>query len=219
MQTQNQPQTSNSKELTLTRALVELKLYDSKIQKAINELRPTSFSVNGVVVDYRQTIEEFTNNYNSQIQKIKDLRNNKSLLKNALMEANASTKVKIGNKEYTILEALNKKADIQIENEIVRVLKQSVVSSNNRISNITDQIESNIEQTINSKSASSGNQSKDYIQSVRDSYKSQLPQPVNIEQVEKLILEKEAEIAEFLAEVDFALSEVNATTKITVNLA
>lgn len=210
---------SNKKELTLTRALVELKLYDSKIQKAINELRPTSFSVNGVVVDYRQTSEEFTNNYNSQIQKIRDLRNNKSLLKNALMEANASTKVKIGNKEYTILEALNKKADIQIENEIVRVLKQSVVSSNNRISDITDQIESNIEQTINSKSASSGNQSKDYIQSVRDSYKSQLPQPVNIEQVEKLILEKEAEITEFLAEVDFALSEVNATTKITVDLA
>lgn len=87
-----------TKELTLTRALVELKLYDSKIQKAIDELKPVSYSVNNVVTDYRQTPNEFIGEYKSQMQKIKDLRNNKTLLKNALMKANATTKVTIADK-------------------------------------------------------------------------------------------------------------------------
>ena len=208
-----------TKELTLTRALVELKLYDSKIQKAIDELKPVSYTVNNVVTDYRQTPNEFIGEYKSQMQKIKDLRNNKTLLKNALMKANATTKVTIADKEYTILEALNKKQDIQTEQYLINVLKHSLSNSVSKVNNLQEQVEDRIEKTINSKSASSGNQSKDYVQVVRDSYSDQIPKLVNADVIEKLIIEKENAVSEFLAEVDFALSEVNATTKINVDLA
>ena len=208
-----------TKELTLTRALVELKLYDSKIQKAIDELKPVSYTVNNVVTDYRQTPNEFIGEYKSQMQKIKDLRNNKTLLKNALMKANATTKVTIADKEYTILEALNKKQDIQTEQYLINVLKHSLSNSVSKVNNLQEQVEDRIEKTINSKSASSGNQSKDYVQVVRDSYSDQIPKLVNADVIEKLIIEKENAVSEFLAEVDFALSEVNAITKINVDLA
>ena len=208
-----------TKELTLTRALVELKLYDSKIQKAIDELKPVSYSVNNIVTDYRQTPNEFIGEYRSQMQKIKDLRNNKTLLKNALMKANATTKVTIADKEYTILEALNKKQDIQTEKYLIGVLKHSLSNSVSKVNNLQEQIEDRIEKTINSKSASSGNQSKDYVQVVRDSYSDQIPKLVNADVIEKLIIEKENAVSEFLAEVDFALSEINAITKINVDLA
>lgn len=208
-----------TKELTLTRVLVELKLYDSKIQKAIDELKPVSYSVNNVVTDYRQTPNEFIGEYKSQMQKIKDLRNNKTLLKNALMKANATTKVTIADKEYTILEALNKKQDIQTEKYLIGVLKHSLSNSVSKVNNLQEQVEDRIEKTINSKSASSGNQSKDYVQVVRDSYSDQIPKLVNADVIEKLIIEKENAVSEFLAEVDFALSEVNAITKINVDLA
>lgn len=205
------------KEFTLTRALVELKLYDSKIQKAIQELKPVSYSINKIVVDYRQTADEFVKNYNAQMQSIQDLRNNKVILKNALMKANAETKLKIGEKEYTILEALNRKTDIQTEQYLINTLKQHLNVAVSKSNQIKDAVESNIEKTINSKSSSSGNQSKDYIQTVRESYKDQLPELVNADVVEKLVKEKEEEIAEFISEVDFALSEVNAITKISVD--
>ena len=206
------------KEFTLTRALAELKLLDSKISKAIQELKSVSYSVNNIVPEFRVTSDEFKANYNSQMQSIQDLRNNKVILKNALMRANAETKVTIGGKEYTILEALNRKTDISTESLLVQTMKKQLSASIANVNSINNSIESNIENTIRSKSASSGNQSKDYIQTVRDSYKPQMPELVNADVVEKLIKDKEEEISEFIAEVDYALSEVNAITKIKVDL-
>ena len=206
------------KELTLTRALVELKLLDSKISKAIQELKSVSYSVNGIVPDFRVTSDEFKANYNSQMQSIQDLRNNKVILKNTLMKANAETKVTIGGKEYTILEALNRKTDISTESLLVQTMKKQLSNAIANVNNITESVEANIENTINSKSSSSGNQSKDYIQTVRDSYKPQMPELVNADVIEKLIKDKEEEISEFIAEVDYALSEINAITKIKVDL-
>lgn len=210
---------TNTKEFTLTRALVELKLYDSKIEKAIKDLKPVSYAINKIVVDYRQTKEEFLDNYKAQMQSVSDLRKNKTVLKNALMKANAETIVKIGEKEYTILEALNRKNDIRTEQMLISQLKNHLNNAIARTENIKNDIESNIEKTINSRSSSSSNQSKDYVQTIRDSYKDQMPELVNADVVEKLITEKEAEITEFIAEVDFALSEINAITKIKVQLA
>jgi hypothetical protein len=206
------------KELTLTRALAELKLLDSKISKAIQELKSVSYSVNNIVPEFRVTSDEFKANYNSQMQSIQDLRNNKVILKNALMKANTETKVTIGGKEYTILEALNRKTDISTESLLVQTMKKQLSASIANVNSINNSIESNIENTIRSKSASSGNQSKDYIQTVRDSYKPQMPELVNADVVEKLIKDKEEEISEFIAEVDYALSEINAITKIKVDL-
>jgi hypothetical protein len=210
---------TNTKEFTLTRALVELKLYDSKIEKAIKELKPVSYAINKIVVDYRQTKEEFLDNYKAQMQSVSDLRKNKTVLKNALMKANAETIVKIGDKEYTILEALNRKNDIRTEQLLISQLKNHLNNAIARTENIKNDIEANIERTINSRSSSSSNQSKDYVQTIRDSYKDQMPELVNADVIEKLITEKEAEITEFIAEVDFALSEINAITKIKVQLA
>jgi hypothetical protein len=206
------------KELTLTRALVELKLYDSKITKAINDLSPVSYSLNNIVIEHRKTKEEFVSDYKSSIQKISDLRNNKTILKNALMKANAETKVNILEKEYTILEAINRKNDINVEKAIVKKLKSSLNEAQAKTNQIKDNVEADIERTINSKSGSSGNQSKDYVETIRNSYNSRMPELINDKDVEKLIIEKEEEIDNFLAEVDFVLSETNALTKIKVEL-
>lgn len=206
------------KEYTLTRALVEIKLYDSKIEKAIKELNSVSYKVNEIVPEYRTTEADFLAEYNSQMQKIKDLRANKTALKNALMKANAETKVKIADKEYTILEALNKKAEIHLDSSLVHTLSSQLRAAIAKVNTINEKIESDIERTINAKSSSSGNQNKEYIQQVRESYKSQIPILVNDTVVENLIKTKTDEIQDFLAEVDFALSEINAITKIKVDL-
>lgn len=206
------------KEFTLTRALVELKLYDGKINKAIKELKAVSYSINSIVTEHRQTEIEFIDDYKSQMQKINDLRTNKSNLKNALMKANAETIVKIGDKSYTILEALNKKSDIQTELLLVDTLSAQLNNAVAKHNQIIDKVESDIEKTINSKSSSSGNQSKEYINQIRDSYSNQLPKLVNDSEVLSLINEKRDDIEMFIAEVDFCLSEINALTKIKVEL-
>lgn len=206
------------KEYTLTRALAEIKLYDSKIEKAIKELVSVSYKVNEIIPEYRMVESDFLNAYNAQMQKIRDLRENKTVLKNALMKANAETIVTIADKKYTILEALNKKSDIHLDNMLVNIVNNQLKSTIAKVNTINEKIESDIERTINAKASSSSNQSKEYIQQVRDGYKSQIPTLVNDGAVEELIKTKTEEIENFLLEVDFALSEINAITKIQVQL-
>ena len=208
---------SNKVEFTLTRALVELKLFDSKITKAINELKPVSYAVKDNVIEHRQTIKEFIENYKSQMQSLSSLRENKNILKNALMKANTTTKVNIAGKEYTILEALNKKKDIEIEELIIEKLKNSLNNAIRQQNSVNDIVEDNIQSAITSKSGASGNHSKDYVEHIRTSMEDQKAVLVNDKAVSDLIQLKSQEIEDFKAEVDFALSEINAITKITLD--
>ena len=98
--------------LTLTEALVKLKLYDKKIEKKYQIL-----SI-GKIIDIQKgksnkllysdlEITNFKNEAKSYIDSIKQLIKNRATLKSKILEANAKTKVTIANTEYKLINPLN----------------------------------------------------------------------------------------------------------------
>ena len=204
------------KEISLTRALVELKTYDDRIKKAIQKLVPTAKVVNGIVIGSTLTEKEFLKEYESNFQSLVDLRKNKEVLKKALMEANATTKVKIADKEYTILEAKKKKSDIAYDNILYNQLATIYNQSVKLVDTHNETIENRIQEAINSTAGSSANKSKEYIENIKEQYKKDFAVCLNKDEtvvaINKIVSDKD----EFLKEVDFALSEINAITKIKI---
>lgn len=99
----------NTEKMTVHKALAELKIIDDRINKAINNavfieaVKNGTDKVNGIGV------EDFKNGIKSGFQKVNDLINRRNAMKRAVILSNATTKVTIGGKEYTVAEAIEMK--------------------------------------------------------------------------------------------------------------
>lgn len=96
-------------QMTVHKALSELKVMDSKIEKAIEDARyiasakKSAEKINGV------SVEKFKNTIKSDWQKINDLLARRDAMKRAVVLSNATTTVTINGKEYTVAEAIEMK--------------------------------------------------------------------------------------------------------------
>ena len=102
--------------ITITRALVELKTLDKRIEKAQRD---------AVFVTYKCESDEnpkqkITENL---YQKTRDLIEYRKRLKAAIVQSNATTTVHIGREEYTAAEAIERKTSIKYEKNLLNKMK------------------------------------------------------------------------------------------------
>lgn len=208
--------------MTIHKALAELKTMDDRIQNAINAptyvmaVKHSAEKINGM------TISEFKDSIKSGYQKVMSLMNRRDAMKRAVVLSNAQTKVKIGDKEYTVAEA------IELKNhgvEYKKILKNRITMQYNNARselerNSGEAIEKRAEQYVLSviqaqpKDAKMAVDSeamkalrKDYI--TNNTY--DLLDPLGVVKVMETLMD---EINEFETEVDAALSVSNAVTVI-----
>jgi hypothetical protein len=207
---------------TLTRALQQIKMYDSKIDKAITELTPVTLKEGNnstVIKNFKGTEAEFITSAAAQLQSISDLRKNREIIKNALMKKNASTTVSIAGKEYTIVEAINKKANVSIDTQIVNKLINAVKNHENAMNSHNQTLQNRIDTTLQAQMGSSKQLPKDVIESTTKSMKDVSEMSIiNLDTVLEQISTRKSDIDDFLSEVDICLSEINSITKIDVTL-
>ena len=96
------------RKISITEALNELKLYDSKINKAIANAKLASAAKKssdkvGVVKK-----EEFEERAKASYQSVTDLIANRNALKSAIVKSNAVTEVTINGKTMTVAEAIER---------------------------------------------------------------------------------------------------------------
>lgn len=208
--------------MTVHKALAELKTMDDRISKAINAVTYTmavkhsAEKINGV------TIADFKENIKSGYQKVKDLMARRDAMKRAVVMSNATTKVKVGDKEYTVAEA------IEIKNhgmDYKRQLRAKIVMDYQRAyveldRNSGDAIEKRAEQYVLSVIQAQPKDSKmaidsDAMKALRKDYIENntydLIDPLNVTKIMETMLD---EITSFEAEIDAALSCSNALTVI-----
>lgn len=209
--------------LTLHRILSELKTIDSRIDKATESLIPMavkrgkSLIINGR--SSNKSEDEFTDEAKSSLQSVNDLIKRKFVLKSALMKANSSTIVNIGGIDYTITEAIEMKSQMTLRKNLLTQLKRFNIATDKVFSDIVEKVDSDFERMLTTQI--SGLTNKSDIAKVRDEYHSvfyaqnevKLIDPIDVNKVIKAL---EAEIDEFLVNVDSALSEINATTVIEI---
>ena len=204
--------------MTLARALAEIKLLNSKIEKNIDNLRlvATKTGKKDIINGSNERIEDFNVKAQSDYQSITDLIARRNLIKSKLTQANAVTYVTIGDKTYTIAEAIDRKNSIQIEKDLLLKMKQ-LLNNNIKIMNTAnDKMEDNINKMVETKMGTDKSKSDDIAdlkRIFRESDTTTLVDPLNIQ---NKIDELEKSIEEFELNIDFTLSEANAINTIEI---
>jgi hypothetical protein len=211
-----------TEKMTIHKALAELKTMDARIAKAIHEIpyvlavKHSAEKINGMTVD------NFKDKMRSGYQKATNLIARRDAMKRAVVLSNATTKVKIGDNEYTVAEAIEmKNHGMEFKSDLLRQMNSAYTAAQNElVRNGGEALEKKAEQYVLAVIAAQPKDSKmsvdsDAMKTLRQTYIDNntydLVDPMNIAKVmEKL----DAEINEFNAEVDAALSCSNALTVI-----
>lgn len=208
--------------MTIHKALAELKTMDDRIFKAINAhpytmaVKHSAEKINGV------TVSEFKDNIKSTYQKVQSLIARRDAMKRAVVISNANTKVKVGNAEYTVAEAIEMKNHGM---DYKKALRQRIVD-NHRAAHVElernsgEAIEKRAEQYVLSVIQAQPKDSKmtvdsEAMKALRKDYIANntydLIDPLGVVKVMEELMD---EITEFETEVDAALSVSNAVTVI-----
>lgn len=204
--------------MTIHRGLSELKLIDSKIEKQTKDLVPCGINQKDKLIYGYITEEDLKKSAQSNYDSILALIDRKIAIKSAIVNANGVTKVKVGEKEMTIADAINYKSVLWFKKALVNQLLSKHKGCVAELNKNNEIVESNVQKLLE---FTFGKENvkvdvKD-IDAVRKPYiesnQFHLFDPLKIEDK---ISSLHKEIEEFEMEVDSVLSEINSITFIEV---
>lgn len=207
------------KEITLTEALATLKVLRSKQE---NLVRTGSFV--GVSVREKvgsQELETAKAQFQSEFDRLKATSTQIQEIGSKLYQANSETKVVVGGKTYTLAEAIYRKAHLQTEAEHLRVLKAALSRAEVQAAKARETAEKRADQQVENLLA--GRTKDNDVAAMAVDMRNKLVQDEKITLVDPnrlgdYVLKLEEDLVTFSTEVDVAISLVNATTKISVEI-
>lgn len=211
-----------TEKMTVHKALAELKVIDDRINKAISEGVYVIANKHSNEKIQGMTIEQFKEKMKASHQKVTDLINRRNALKRAVVLSNATTKIKVGNDEYTVAEAIEmKNHGMEFKTNYMRMIASQNLSAQADINrNSGEAIEKRAEQYVLSVIQAQPKDAKmaidsDAMQALRKDYiKNNTYDLIDPLKVNDIIEKMTDEINEFNTEVDAALSVSNALTVI-----
>ena len=212
---------ANTKRMTITQALVELKLYDSKIVKAIrtaefiNIRKKNSNKIGSISVD------KFEKNAIESYQSIIDMIKNREAIKRAIVLSNATTIVNIAGIEMTVAEAIEKRNLINHEKTLIDEMSRQFTFTERAFTEQNDKVDEQAEKLLVSyygKDAAKKISKEDYdtiVTPYKEANGYVVVDPIGLK--DKLEALSNAN-SDFMANVDVVLSVSNATTFIEVEV-
>lgn len=198
-------------EMSLHRVIAEIKSQEAKLA-AINSTSFVATAASGA-----DGIDTYKKQSQAAIDKISSAMKNLAALKAARNKANTSVVVKIAGKELTIDEALSQKAALPHKQQLVNVLQSQYNKAEQLVKNADAQIEQKVNQNIAQMFSGTKKATEDEIALIRNTVsKANKQEIVATDGLKTLIDNLKKEIEEFTTEVDFVLSEANATNKVFV---
>lgn len=207
-------------EMTVQRALNELKIIDERLSKRLAEfvVIGTKKVSEARVVETRESIVEFENRAKGVLDSVDGLLKRQQELKHAIMTSNATTMIEVAGKTYSVMTAIDRKRTIENEKLVVRHMRDALARAEYKVNQENDKMESYIQRQTNAMAGGDLSSKKDdYIIAFEKSYREQnswdLVDPLKIRD---LIEQREQEISMFELEIDTALTVSNAITKIEI---
>lgn len=207
-------------EMTVQRALNELKIIDERLNKRLQEfvVVGTKKVSEARVVETRESIVEFENRAKGVLDSVDGLLRRQQELKHAIMTSNATTMIEVAGKTYSVMTAIDRKRTIEKEKLVVKYMRDALIRAECKVSQENDKMESYIQRQTNAMAGGDLSSKKDdYIIAFEKSYREQnswdLVDPLKIRD---LIEQREQEISMFELEIDTALTVSNAITKIEI---
>ena len=209
----------NTETMTVHKALAELKVLDSRIESAILSGDFVITKKNNQDTVKGKTAEQDKAKAAEVFQKASDLILRRNAIKNAVVVSNAKTTVKIGDKDYTVVEAIEKKnhgMDYYVQ--LRDVLRQQLAKQKSELEKHNASLQQKAEQFVTGLMGGKEvkTDSAEFTTAVDTYIKSNTMTLLDPLGIEKKIEELDDMINSFLPEVDAALSVSNAVTTITI---
>ena len=210
---------ANCEVMTVHKALAELKVLDSRIESAILSGDFVITKKNNQDTVKGKTAEQYKAKAAEVFQKASDLILRRNAIKNAVVVSNAKTTVKIGDKDYTVVEAIEKKnhgMDYYVQ--LRDVLRQQLAKQKSELEKHNASLQQKAEQFVtglmgNKDAKTNGDEFDASVRTYIKSNSMELIDPVGLE---KRIEELDSMITAFMTEIDAALSVSNALTTIEI---
>lgn len=201
--------------MTLHRIIAEIKA----IEEFLETSQPEFVAIQKGVVASTDT-EKFCvaaqSSYDKFVAKIANL----AKLKSTRNKANATTLVTIAGKQYTIDEAIARKASLPHLRQLVMQMKTQYTRASQAVEQNNQQVEAKVQAQLTSVFAASKESiDPEAIKTIREAAESQQKWAIaTFPGFDAHISSLEADIERFAVEVDYTLSEINATTVVDVDL-
>lgn len=206
-------------EISVQRALTELKGLDSRIRKATSARYVGRKKKSAdAVYNTNLGVDKFNADVEANYQSVTDLIARRNKMKAAVVLSNATTKVVIGDVEMTVAEAIERKESICYDKNLLRELKRQYESVITNVATENATVERDIKENIallvsKDKTVDIAKE----IQAITDSTKAQreweVIDPLDLKtKIETL----EERIQTFEEEVDYVLSTSNVQTMIEI---
>jgi hypothetical protein len=202
--------------ISISRALVELKTLDKRIQKGIDQLEPLGLMIGKNPESSIQNRQDFEKSARSGFQQVKDLIARRRVIKNAIVLSNAKTQVEIAGEKMSVAEAIERKASITLEKELKNELWKKFTLKQTQLEEHNQKVMRQLFQLLQATYAKPEHELKSEDHDTlalpfKENNLASLIDPLNLKAT---LFELEAKIDAFEAEVDIALTESNARTEI-----
>lgn len=208
------------RKISITEALNELKLYDARITKAIDNAifcgaaKKSADKVNFIKKD------DFPERAKACYQSATDLIANRNALKSAIVKSNAVTEVTINDKTMTVAEAIERKNSIDYDEMLLTEMKRQYASATDTVNKENRKVDNKVDELISTLVGKDSDKklTKDDQEAVerpyRDKNEWEFIDPLKLyDRIQAL----EADIDGFKSKCDIALSITNAVTFIEVD--
>ena len=211
----------NTKRMTITEGLVELKLYDNKIRKAITESHFINIKKKKDDKVGTMSVDNYERKAKEAYQSIIDMMKNRDAIKRAIVLSNATTIVTINGKTMTVAEAIEKRNLNDNMGYLLGKMETSLSNVESQLASRNADVDASAEKLLVSyygKDAAKKVGKEDYdnvVTPYKEANEWVVVDPLNLrDKYEKLRDETDG----FMSNVDSALSISNATTFIEIEV-
>jgi hypothetical protein len=204
------------RKMSIQEGLNELKTLDARIQRSLSER-----SAYGAIVIGNRTVrgydsnEKFTAKAKSNFDSVKALIQRRTLIKNAIIKKNAEVVVNISGKEMTLAEAINTKAYIDADRQLLSQLTFQYNKLINEFESAEYQyqqkLDTHVENIVGKEQKDKMKANEEIINFFKEANEPKFIDPIDLKEV---IETMSKDIEEFESKVDFVLTRANITNDI-----
>mgnify|MGYP003584853695 FL=1 len=206
---------ANKVKMSITRALAQVKLIESKLGRAFAGF---DVEVNGKLKYFPNfTTEQFEKEALVEVNSFEDLFKNRLKIKSAIARANIDTKISLFGTEYSIIELIDLKNSSQYKKNVYTNLINNYNKCKSDVVNQEVKIENEVSKQVEVANSNKTQVSKDLTTTLTETYKTLWGGKIIGLDINKISKEKE-DLDKLVAEIDMILSEINSKTEIEVEL-
>ena len=206
---------ANKVKMSITRALAQVKLIESKLGKAFAGF---DVEINGKLKYFPNfTTEQFEKEALVEVNSFEDLFKNRLKIKSAIARANIDTKISLFGTEYSIIELIDLKNSSQYKKNVYTNLVNNYTKCKSDVINQDVKIENEVSKQVEVANSNKTQVSKDLTATLTETYKTLWGGKIVGLDINKISKEKE-DLDKLVAEIDMILSEINSKTEIEVEI-